>query len=194
MVVQINKSTLYVPIVELPTVENTKFLKALSSGNFKKTLTWHKLIKHDSPNKPGLDGARKLYIIPKTNFNYNTTSPDLHTTISLRAVNIVIDSEDFFSENIQNDVEAYEIISENFNMAGRDLNTGALLDYKIFKNQNKFYVFDLSRQKVFEGNPRKSQSIRFVCTLDAACRLKFFVAQEKTTTIDFAKPENSKTR
>ena len=206
LVVQINKWTLYLPVVELPTVENTKFLKALSSGKFKKTLTRHKLIKRDSLNEfaanteasievePGLDGARKLYVIPKTNFNYNTTSPDPNTTISLRAVNIVIDSEDFFSESIQNDVEAYEIISENFSMARRNLNTGALLDYKIFKNQNKFYVFDLSRQKVFQGNPRKSQSIRFRCTPDAACRLKFFVAQEKTTTIDFAKPENSKTR
>ena len=114
--------------------------------------------------------------------------------ILLSHLKIVIDSEDFYSEDINNDEEAYEILSENFNMGGKDLNTGALLDFKIFKTQNKFYVFDLSRQKVFEGNPRKSQSIRFRCTPSAACRLKFFVAQEKTTTIDFAKPENTKTR
>ena len=88
----------------------------------------------------------------------------------------------------------YELIAENFNIGGKDPNTGALLDCRMFKNQNKFYVFDLSRQKEFEGNTRKDQSVRFRCTPDAACRLKFFAAQEKTTTIDFAKSGNTKKR
>ena len=45
-------------------------------------------------------------------------------------------SEDHYSEDINHDEEAYEIIIENFNMGGKDSNTGALLDFKMVKTQN----------------------------------------------------------
>ena len=78
-------------------------------------------------------------------------------------------------------------------MGGKDANTGSLLDYKIFLTQNTFYVFDLSRQKIFQSDPRKSQSIRFRCTPSANCQLLCMLAQEKETTIDFINPLNTKT-
>ena len=206
VIVTVNNSTLYAPMVELPAAENARFLKALSSGNFKRALIWRKFIKQDSPGEidrntkssievePGLDAVLKLYVIHRENFNFDQTTVDLHSTITPKNINIVIDSEDFNSEDINNDEEAYKLIAENFNMGGKDLNTGALLDFRMFKNQNNFYVFDLSRQKVLEGNPRKCQSIQFRCKPSTECHLKFFVAHEKTRAIDFAKPENTKTR
>ena len=202
--VTIRSSALYLPIIELPDAENTRLMKAFSSKNFKKTFAWSRLtnrsvqglqanIESSHEIEPSIDGARKLYVCPKTNFDFNQGAVDLHTTIKLRNFNIIIDSEDFYPQSIQNDEEAYELISENFNMGGKDPNTGCILDYKIFKTQNSFYVFDLSRQKVFQSDPRKSQSIRFRCTPSANCQLLFILAQEKETTIDFVNPLNTKT-
>ena len=88
-----------------------------------------------------------MYVIPRINFYFDRTTVDLHFTISLSNTNIVIDSEDFYSEDINDDEEAYKLIAENFNMGRKDLNTGALLDYSMFKNDNKFYLFDFDHYK-----------------------------------------------
>lgn len=203
--VTINHSSLFLPIVELPMDENAKLVNRLKSKSLKKKVIWNRMNNITLPNElvadaesshqiePSVDGLRKLYVIPRTNFNYNQLTVDLHTAIELRNINIVIDSEDFYQQNIKTQEEAYELVSENFNNGGKDFNTGSLLDYTIFLKQNRFYVFDLSRQRVFESNPRKSQSVRFRCTPSANCRLKFFIAQEKETIIDFVNPLNTKT-
>jgi hypothetical protein len=78
-------------------------------------------------------------------------------------------------------------------MQGKDPNTGALLSYSNFRNVNRYYVFDLSRQRVFESDPRKAQSIRFKGTINQASHLLFFLAQEKKTSIDFKNPYNTST-
>ena len=202
--VQIQSSVLNLPIVELPRSENERLLKGFSSKSFKKSLQWYRFttrsvdgltadIEKSHEIEPTIDGVRKLFIIPRTDFNFSQTAVDLFTTIKLTKFNIVIDSEDFYLQDILNDEEAYELIAENLNMQGKDLNTGSLLDFRLWKTQNSFYVFDLSRQKVFELDPRKSQSIRFRGIPSADCSLMFFLAQEKETTFDFVSPMNTKT-
>ena len=105
----------------------------------------------------------------------------------------MIDSEDFYPQDITTDEELYQLTSELFNMQGRDPNTGALLSFSNFKNVNRYYCFDLSRQKVFESDARKAQSIRVKGTVNQESHLLFFLAQEKTTSIDMKNPYNTTT-
>lgn len=201
LTVTINSAVLYLPLVELPRSQEERLFKELAS--MKKVLVWNKLICRDFGNlngaqdreiEPSIDGVHKLYCaaIPAARWDSQELIESTSNT-SITGINIVIDSEDFFAADIQNDVEAYQLVSENFNMGGKDYNTGAMLNFSDFLNVHRYYVFDLSRQKIFESDPRKSQSIRFKGTLSANSRFLVFLAQEKQTTFDFANPSNTKT-
>ena len=73
----------------------------------------------------------------------------------------------------------------------KDILAGAMLNFVDFRDVHRYYAFDLSRQTVFESDPRKSQSIRFRGQLGANSRLLVFLAQEKQTAFDFTNPENT---
>jgi hypothetical protein len=200
--VAIRSTVMYLPIVELPTEYESKLLKTISDG-FSKELVWNRLTnriyrtENNAINKeiePSINGIRKLYFVavPVAKWgNQNHTESTSNTTLT--NCNIVIDSEDFYPQDILTDEELYQLTSELFNMQGKDPNTGALLSFSNFKNVNRYYCFDLSRQKVFESDPRKAQSIRFKGTINQQSHLLFFLAQEKRTSIDMKNPYNTST-
>ena len=170
----------------------------------KKSLIWYKLTSRVTPGhvanhesdqeiEPTINGVKRLFCFPRNRFDADQTAIETISDIQLNNFNIVIDSEDFYPQNVQSDEEAYQLISECFNMGGKDKNTGSILDFQKFRTLNRFYAFDLSRQKVFESDPRKAQSIRFRGTPSANCSILFFLSQEKKTTIDFIDPSNTVT-
>ena len=58
----------------------------------------------------------------------------------------------------------------------------------------RLYGFDLSRQEIFESDPKKSQSIRLRCDLGANdCKLIVVLSQEKTTQICMNDPSKTGT-
>lgn len=201
----INTARLVLPIVELRYHENKKFLEMINKGSAGvRKFKWNKPIIRVTPTltannefsselEASIDGIRKIYLFPRTNTTFDDTHLDHLSTIKLDSLNWVIDSEDFYSEDLKTDEMLYEVTSECFNTMGRDPNSGSIFDYQIFKNVSSFYGFDLSRQKVFEGNPRKAQSIRLRCKPGAQCVIFYVILYERETVIDFTNPLNSKT-
>ena len=200
----IDSAILYLPVVELPNEYQAQLLKKMSSGSMTKSLVWNRLHdrvgpaavngRQDIQLEASLDGVRKLYCVAVPTARWdNQEHIESTSDTKLTAINIVLDSEDLYPQDIQNDIEAYELVAENFSMGGRDPTTGAVLDYNDWLSTHRYYVFDLSRQKVFESDPMKAQTIRFRGTLSANSRLLFFIAKEKVTTFDFTNPSATKT-
>ena len=192
--IAIRSTVMYLPIVELTADYESKLLKSISSGLSKK-LVWNRLTHRIFRDQNGainkeiessINGTRRMYFIAVPTGKWDSQSHTESTSdTTLTNCNIVIDSEDFYPQDLTSVEELYQLTSECFNMGGADHNTGALLSFSNFRNVNRYYCFDLSRQKVFESDPRKAQSIRFRGTVNQASHLLFFIAQEKTTTIDF---------
>ena len=202
--VDIKSAVLHLPIVEFPHKYESQIMQKLSRKSFTRELVWDKFVYPEaSPRSAGaLDisvatsavAAKKLLCLAVPNARWDSqqhieTTSDSHFT----NLNIVIDSEEFYPQDIAGSPEAYELLVENFNMGGKDPNTGSQLSYSDWLTNHRYYVFDLSRQKVFERDPRKAQTIRFRGTLSADSRVLFFLTQEKVTTFDFADPHNTKT-
>jgi hypothetical protein len=78
-------------------------------------------------------------------------------------------------------------------MGGTNYHSGSLISFPEFKNVYRLYVFDLSRQKIFESDPRKSQAIRLRGDTSGACRLIVVLAQERVTKINMTDPSKTLT-
>lgn len=192
------------PEVILPTNENIKLMKGISSGNFSKDFRWDATdyvltntnvqanTQFEILLGTNLVGVKKLFFMVHGNVN-NQLFVQTGSNISIRNFNVEIDSKDFYNMNVQTDHEAYRIVSENFNNRGQDLNTGSLLDYIYWRKFSRLYVIDLSRQEIFESDPNTVQTIRLRGTPDAAGQLLVILSKNKTTRIDFSDPQNTKT-
>lgn len=204
----ITNSELFLPIIELPATYEARFLEKQNIA-FSKQLLWDNLDVYISSNEfqrgefdfeitPSLPGVRKIFFmaVPADRWFSQTT---IFTTsdCAITNYNIVIDSEDFYSQNVSDDIEAYSNISEMLSGGGEDVNTGNLLPFNAWKSVYRLYGADLSRQRVFESDPMKPQSIRLRGTLqrEAVGRLRIVVilVQNKTTIIDMVNPFNTKT-
>ena len=196
--------TLFVPEVVLPTKETQMLVKEISNGKFVKELMWDNVEVYTkttnvAANTPfnellgtNLTGVHKIIAVVIDNINsqeHNKTTSE----ISISDFNIEIDSKDYFNMNIRTDQEAYRLLVENFNMGGRDMNTGSLLQITHWKTHYRIYAVDLSRQIVFEADPYVSQTIRLRGTPNAAGQLKVFMFKNKTTEIDYSNPQNTRT-
>ena len=201
--VAVTNTELHLPIVELPSTDETKFLRMISES-YVKEITWDRLnvnvidVEIDGPFDrqitPSLPGVKKMYVmaVPAARWN-NQTHSDTTSDIQIRDINITIDSEDFYAQNIRNDHEAYDMLQECFNMGGTNYNTGSLISFPEFKNIYRLYAFDLSRQKIFEIDPRKSQAIRLRGDTSGGCRVVVVLAQERVTKINMSDPSKTLT-
>ena len=63
-----------------------------------------------------------------------------------------------------------------------------MLDYSYFKENNKVIAVDLSKQQVFDANPRAIQQINFTANLDRAenTTMSFIIEEGKETVLDFS--------
>ena len=201
--VEVTNTELYLPIVELPSDIEKNFFGMISSS-YTKEITWDRLnvnVIDDAINgpfdrqiTPSLPGVKRMYVmaVPTDNWN-NQTHSDTNSNIQIRDINITIDSEDFYSQNIRTNHEAYNMLQECFSMGGTNYHTGSLIAFPEFKNVYRLYVFDLSRQKIFESDPKKSQAIRLRGDTSGMCRLVVVLAQEKVTKINMLDPSKTLT-
>ena len=191
--VDITKTELYLPIVELPSDYEKRFLTMLSSS-YTKELKWEHMDVHiihgvrgrfDRLITPSLNGVRKMYVMAVLTNRWNSQEfSDTASDTAINNINIEIDSKNYFDRDIRNEHVAYTYLQECFNMGGTDFNTGSMISYKDFRNLYRLYAFDLSHQKVFESDPRKSQSIRLKCEVpDNDHVLVVVLSQQKLTEI-----------
>ncbi len=133
-----------------------------------------------------LDGVRKMYVMSTLNVGWdNQDFSEIRSSGSMSNINITIDLEDYFPQDVRNDHDAYTLLQECFEMGGNDYNTGSLISFQDFKQRYRLYAFDLSHQKIFDSDLRKPQTIRFWCTFpDAVARVVVVVlSREKNTEI-----------
>ena len=202
--VTIETTELILPVVELPSEYEVKFMNKLASKSFPMTLDWDQLKVYPIANTvsgevnsevaSAVYGLNRLYVlaIPEDNWGKQTHVETFINTTLLN-VNVAIDGEQFYQQNINDDELAYELVKECFNNGGIDNDKGTCLTYIEWKTCYKIYAFDLSRQKVLEADPRKAQSLRFRCTLPAGnYKIIFIVSCNKQTKLDLCNTYNLK--
>ena len=94
----------------------------------------------------------------------------------------------FFWSTSKNNKVTYKNIRKIATGQGDDYTTGCLLDYIYFKNYCKMAVVDLSKQQTLDVDPKATQEINFIATLDRAGNIRFyFILEEvKETVFEFS--------
>ena len=107
--------------------------------------------------------------------------------VEIKDYNAMVDGKNFFDQLINSDLKTYENIRK-IAIGQNDYTTGCLLDYSYFINHYKMIAIDLSKQQVFDADPRAIQQINFTANLDrAAYTTMFFITEEaKETVLDFS--------
>ena len=78
----------------------------------------------------------------------------------------MIDGKNLFDQPINNNLKTYENTRKIATGQGDDYTTGCLLEYSYFKDNYKIIAVDLSKQQVFDADPRAIQQINFTANLD----------------------------
>ena len=193
----ITDTKLYVPVVNLSTQENTKFLQQLKSG-FKRVINWNKYLSKpellaENPNlnhliEPSFQGVNRLFVLAFEKDDYRTSDDRYYLpTVEIKDYNIMINGENFFDQTIKNDKVTYDNITKIAIVHGDDNTTGCLLDYPYFANTYKMMAVDLSKQQALDADPRAIQQINFTANLDRAgnTRIYFILEEAKETILDF---------
>ena len=94
----------------------------------------------------------------------------------------------FFWSTSKNNKVTYKNIRKIATGQGDDYTTGCLLDYIYFRNYYKMAVVDLSKQQTLDVDPKATQEINFIATLDRAGNIRFyFILEEvKETVFEFS--------
>jgi hypothetical protein len=202
--VTIEATELVLPVVELPSDYEVKFMNQLKKSSFPIKLDWDELKVYDIANmvtgqvnyeiSSAVYGINRLFVLAIHADNWEKqTNVDTFISTTLTNANVIIDGEQFYSQNINDDELAYELVKECFNNGGIDNDKGTCLTYLEWKTCYKIYAFDLSRQKVLESDPRKAQSLRFRCNLPAGnYKMIYIVSCNKQTVLDFCNTYNLK--
>ena len=194
---KITETKLYVPVVTLSTQDNAKLLQQLKSG-FRRTINWNKYQsdpKAYAQNRylnhlvnPSFQGVNRLFVLSFENENDRTSHSTYYLPkVEIKDYNVMIDGKNFFDQPINSDLKTYENIRK-IAIGQNDYTTGCLLDYSYFINHYKMIAIDLSKQQVFNADPRAIQQINFTANLDrAAYTTMFFITEEaKETVLDFS--------
>ena len=194
----ITDTKLYVPVVILPTQENTKFLQQLKSG-FKRVINWNKYLSKpellaQNPNlnhliEPSFQGVNRLFVLAFENDDDRTSDDRYYIpTVEIKDYNIMINGESVFDQPIKNNKVTYENIRKIATGQGDDYTTGCLLDYSYFADTYKMIAVDLSKQQALDADPRAIQQINFTANLDrdGNTRIYFILEEAKETILDFS--------
>ena len=74
----------------------------------------------------------------------------------------MVDGKNFFDQPVKSYLKTFENIQKIATGQGYDHATGCLLDYNYFKNHYKMIVIGLSKQKVFDVDPKAIQQINVI--------------------------------
>ena len=102
---------LYVPVVNLSTQENTKFLQQLKSS-FKRVINWNKYLSKPellkrNPNlnnlvEPSFQGVNRLFVLAFENDAQRTSQNAYYLpNVEIKDYNIIINGENFFDQPIK---------------------------------------------------------------------------------------------
>ena len=193
----ITDTKLYVPVVTLSTLENTKFLQQLKSG-FKRVINWNKYLSKpellaQNPNlnhlvEPSFQGVNRLFVLAFEYDNHRTIHDRYYLPIvEIKDYNIMINGENVFDQPIKNNKVTYENVRKIATGQGDDYTTGCLLDYSYFADTYKMIAVDLTKQQALDADPRAIQQINFTANLDRAgnTRVYFILEEAKETILDF---------
>ena len=194
----ITDTKLYVPVVTLSTLENTKFFQQLKSG-FKRVINWNKYLSKPellakNPNlnhlvEPSFQGVNRLFVLAFENDDDRTSGDEYYLpTVEIKDYKIMINGENFFDQPIKNNKVTYDNIRKIATGQGDDYTTGCLLDYPYFANTYKMIAVDLSKQQALDADSRAIQQINFTANLDRAgnTRVYFILEEAKETILDFS--------
>ena len=100
----------------------------------------------------------------------------------------MIDGKSLFDQPVNRNLKTYENIRKIPTGQGDDYTTGCLLDYSYFNNYYKMIAIDLSKQQVFDADPRAIQQISFTANLgrDGNTTMFFIIKEAKETVLDFS--------
>ena len=100
----------------------------------------------------------------------------------------MIDGKNFLNQPINTNLKTYENIRRIATGQGDDYATGCLLIYSYFNNHCKTIAIDLSKQQVFDSDPRAIQQINFAANFDRTrnTTMLFTVEEAKETILDFS--------
>ena len=99
----------------------------------------------------------------------------------------MIDGKNVFDQPINSMTKTYTNIRKIATWLGDDYTTGCLLYYFYFKDHYKMIAINLSKQKVFDADPRAIQQISFTANLDRVGNTTIFFINEEAneTVLDF---------
>ena len=180
----ITETELYVLIVTLSTQDNAKLLPKLKSCS-KRTISWNKYLSKPKllPRKSKIDFLFSIWKCTKNKYKRYCIPEG-----EIKDYNVMIDGKSFFDKPVKNNKVTYENLRKIATGQGDDYTTGCLLDYIYFKNYYKMAVVDLSKQQTLDVDPKATQEINFIATLDRAGNIRFyFILEEvKETVFEFS--------
>ena len=195
---KITDAKLYVSVLTLSTQDNAKLLQQLKSG-FKRTINWNRYLSEPKTYaengylnhliNPSFQGVNRLFALSFENGDDRKSHSNYYLPkVEIRDYNVMIDSKNFFDQPRNSNPKTYEHIRKIATGQGDDRTTGCLLDYSCFNNYYKMISIDLSKQHVFDADPREIQQINFTANLDRdGNKTMFFIIDEaKETVLDFA--------
>ena len=100
----------------------------------------------------------------------------------------MIDSKNFFDQPININLKTYENIRKITTGQGDYHTTGCLLYHSYFNNYYKMIAIDLSKQQVFDADPKAIQQINFTANLDREGNITMFciIEEANNTVLDFS--------
>ena len=204
---EITDAKLYVPIVALSIVDNSKLTKLLSEG-FKRSIyrneykvTPNKIIEIAAINDikyirelldSSCQGVNRLFVLAYNNTSGNNqVSVDLYKKyilprIKIENYNIKIDGRNFYDQPINDSIKQYDEVRKISTGQGEYYTTGFLLDFPYFEKNCRIIAADLSKQKALDADSRAIQQIIFTGKIKATAantRVIIFYVLEKSKEI-----------
>ena len=103
----------------------------------------------------------------------------------------MINGRNFYDQPINDIIKQYDEVRKVSTGYGDDYTTGFLLDYAYFKDNYRLIVFDLSKQKSLDADPRAIQQVLFQGVVggdnNTKIRLYTVLEQSKETMLEFSR-------
>ena len=186
---EITDTKLYVPVVTLSTLDNSKLLQQLNSG-FKRVISWNKYLSKPTllrrnPNlnhliEPSFQGVNRLFVLAFENDTKRTSHSGYYLpNEGFKDHNIMINGENFFDQPVKNNKVTYEYIRKIATGQEDDYATGCLLGYPYFKESYKIIEVDLCKQQALNVDSRANHLVNFTTNLDRADNTGILKKQKK---------------
>ena len=100
----------------------------------------------------------------------------------------MIDGANFFDQPINSNPKTFDNIRKIAPGQGGDYTNGCLFHYSYFNNHHKMITIDLSKQQIFDADPRAIKQINFTANLDRAdnTTMFFIIEEAKETALDLS--------